>query len=97
VSVDPLGAPTLVAGASFEVPIPPTAFRNVRANAQVILNARQANGAPLPAWIRFDAGRNVLTGIAPAGVSQLAVQVTAIDDLGNRIASTILLRFAGNR
>jgi hypothetical protein len=96
ISVDPINAPTLNAGTTFALTVPQTAFRHVRNDAQISLSANLPDGTPLPNWAVFDTTRNVLSGSAPEGISQLDVEVTAVDEQGNKISAIINLKFSKN-
>jgi hypothetical protein len=96
ISVDPINAPTLNAGTTFALTVPQTAFRHVRNDAQISLSANLPDGTALPNWAVFDTTRNVLSGSAPEGISQLDVEVTAVDEQGNKISAIINLKFSKN-
>jgi hypothetical protein len=93
-SVDAVSTPTLGTGRLFALTVPRTAFRHVRSDAQISLSANLPDGSVLPDWAVFDSTRNMLSGTAPEGISQLAVQVTAVDEQGNQISTIINLTFS---
>jgi hypothetical protein len=94
VSVDPINTPSLDAGEAFEVPVPAEAFRNARSDAQITLSVNLPDGSALPTWVEYDAAAGVLRGTSPGGIAQLDVEVTAVDELGNKISTTINLKFS---
>ena len=94
ISVDTVNAPVLNAGAVFKLTVPQTAFRHVRSDAQITLSAALPDGSALPAWVTFDATRNILSGTAPDGVTQLDVEVTAVDEEGYKISVILNLKFS---
>jgi VCBS repeat-containing protein len=61
--------------------LPQEAFAHTDANAVVKLEARQANGEPLPSWIQFDPASGLFRGTPPDGKpTALDVVVTARDN-----------------
>jgi len=96
ISVDPINPPDLNAGTAFKLTVPQAAFRHVRSDARITLSAASPDGSALPAWATFDATRNILSGTAPAGVAQLDVEVTAVDEEGYQISVILNLTFSKN-
>jgi hypothetical protein len=94
ISVDTINAPVLDAGAVFKLTVPQTAFRHMRSDARITLSAALPDGSALPAWVAFDATRNILSGTAPDGVTQLDVEVTAVDEEGYKISVILNLKFS---
>lgn len=77
-------------GQSFNFTLPDDTFTHTNPNAVVSLSARQANGQPLPSWIRFDPQTGSISGTPPAGIrGNISIQVQARDRQGNEV-STIL-------
>jgi hypothetical protein len=69
--------------------IPAEAFAHTDASAQIRLEARQSNGAPLPGWLQFNQTSGTFSGTPPDGVSAaVEVQVLAHDNQ-SREASVI--------
>ncbi len=69
--------------------IPAEAFAHTDASAQIRLEARQSNGAPLPGWLQFNQTNGTFSGTPPDGVSAaVEVQVLAHDSQ-SREASVI--------
>lgn len=96
ISVDPIKTPTLDTGKAFEVAVPMTPFRHARSDAKITLSANLPDGSALPSWIVFDAAAGVLLGTSPNGITQLDVQLTAVDELGNKISTMINMKFLQN-
>ncbi|MBI2354654.1 MAG: putative Ig domain-containing protein, partial [Deltaproteobacteria bacterium] len=75
------------AGEEATFQLPAGTFRQSDPAATTRMEASQADGTPLPAWIRFDASSGTFSGVAPAGMPQtLDVRVVARDDHGNTAA-----------
>ncbi|MBI0329759.1 DUF4347 domain-containing protein [Burkholderia plantarii] len=51
------------------------------------------DGAPLPAWLHYDAARGVLTGTPPAGVHSVHVTLLVRDAAGNVTRRDVTVRF----
>jgi hypothetical protein len=71
-----------------------TAYRHARSEAQITFRATLPYGSALPAWATFDAARNILSGTAPDGVTQLDIEVTAVDEEGYQISVILKLKFS---
>ncbi|MFH1869181.1 MAG: filamentous hemagglutinin N-terminal domain-containing protein [Pseudomonadota bacterium] len=81
---------TVSGGQSFNFTLPDDTFTHTNPNAVVSLSARQANGQPLPSWMRFDPQTGSISGTPPAGIrGDISIQVQARDRQGNEV-STIL-------
>ncbi|WP_310449086.1 filamentous hemagglutinin N-terminal domain-containing protein [Sulfuritalea sp.] len=81
---------TVSGGQSFNFTLPDDTFTHTNPNAVVSLSARQANGQPLPSWVRFDPQSGSISGTPPAGIrGNISIQVQARDRDGNEV-STIL-------
>ena len=81
---------TVSSGQSFNFTLPDDTFTHTNPNAVVSLSARQANGQPLPSWMRFDPQTGSISGTPPAGIrGDISIQVQARDRQGNEV-STIL-------
>ncbi|MCA8288290.1 DUF4347 domain-containing protein [Burkholderia vietnamiensis] len=52
-----------------------------------------ANGAPLPAWLHYDAQSGVLSGKPPAGVHDVRVTLVLRDAAGNLVRREVTMRF----
>ena len=77
------------AGASFEMALPTGTFLHTDANASVSLEAQQANGSPLPAWLAFDPSSGKFNGQPPPGFSgTLHISVIARDSQGREAVTT---------
>jgi hypothetical protein len=54
------------------------------------VEARQANGAPLPSWLRFDPVTGTFTGKVPAGFQgEITIEIIIRDSKGNRASSNL--------
>ena len=54
------------------------------------MEARQANGQPLPAWLRFDVATGTIAGTPPRGYQgTVSIQFTARDQAGNSVQTRI--------
>ncbi|GAB7534018.1 DUF4347 domain-containing protein [Burkholderia sp. 3C] len=51
-----------------------------------------ANGAPLPAWLHYDATTGVLSGTPPAGVHEVRVTLIQHDAAGNLVRREVVMR-----
>ncbi|MBN3725430.1 DUF4347 domain-containing protein [Burkholderia sp. Ac-20379] len=51
-----------------------------------------ANGAPLPAWLHYDAATGVLSGTPPAGVHEVRVTLIQHDAAGNLVRREVVMR-----
>jgi VCBS repeat-containing protein len=70
-------------GANDSLTVPQDAFAHTDPHAIVILEARLANGAPLPSWLSFDGARGEFAGIPPGGLQgSTEVEVIARDTEG---------------
>jgi hypothetical protein len=74
----------------FIYPIPENTFSHNNSKAIVALEARMADGAPLPEWMAFDSVRKIVSGTAPKGVSgEFKIILIARDQFGGE-ARTVL-------
>jgi hypothetical protein len=72
--------------------VPINAFAHTDASAVVTLEARLADGSPLPGWLRFDGLRGVFSGIPPEGVDEsLEIEVVARDTEGREARTRFTL------
>jgi hypothetical protein len=82
----------LASDGSAALQIPTDAFAHTDPTAIVQLEARLASGAPLPAWLRFDGLRGVLTGIPPENTEEmLEIEVLARDTEGREARARFTL------
>ncbi|MGL4409401.1 MAG: putative Ig domain-containing protein, partial [Zoogloea sp.] len=80
--------------------IPADAFSHSDPNALVSLNATQANGQPLPAWLRFDPATGRFQASPPPGArGTVEIRVSARDNQGHVVSTTFKLKLdtIGNR
>ena len=78
--------------------VPRDAFAHTDPQAMVMLQARLANGAPLPAWLKFDSLRGEFVG-SPPGLEQgtVEVEVIARDTEGREAHAWFTLQFGDLR
>jgi AAA family ATP:ADP antiporter len=91
-----VGAPipdlTCQAGQPVEHHVPADAFVDADPGDVLHLDARLADGRPLPAWLRFDARRRRFFGQPPvAAYEELTITVVASDVDGLEVASSFRL------
>jgi hypothetical protein len=90
----PLGDRVFDTSQSFSFSLPPSTFVYADAGARVTVEMRQANGRPLPGWMRFDPATGTLRGQPPQGFDgTLNVVVIARDNKGREATSQMRLRF----
>ena len=93
ISVRTFGATTIPVDTLFSFTLPKDTFKHADPKAVVVLEARLADGKPLPSWLQFDPGRGRFTGLAPQGVQEIEVRVVARDSTGGEAATKVVLRF----
>lgn len=93
VSVRSFGSTTVPADTLFSFTLPKDTFKHADPKASVVLEARMADGKPLPDWLTFDNGTGRFTGRAPQGVQEIEVRVVARDNTGGEVATKVMLRF----
>jgi hypothetical protein len=92
-AVPDLGDFAAAAGQPLSIFLPASTFMHSDWNAQITVEARQSNGQPLPAWLRFDPATGVFSGRPPAGVSQrLTIEVIARDAEGRMVRTQLDLQ-----
>ena len=68
--------------------LPYDAFVHTRADATILLIAKQADGRPLPAWVQFDAQSGTFQLDPPQGFNEnLQIKVIARDSEGREAAA----------
>ena len=95
VNVRSFGATTIPADSMFSFALPKETFKHAGAKASVVLEARMADGKPLPDWLQFDPGTGRFTGRAPQGIQQIEISVIARDNSGGEATTKVVLRFGG--
>jgi hypothetical protein len=84
--------------ATGNVLLPFDTFVHSRADATVLLQAKLANGAPLPGWISFDPRSGTFTTQPPEDFSgEVVIEVTARDEQGNEVKTQFRLRVGDTR
>jgi hypothetical protein len=78
--------------------VPRDAFAHTDPQAMVMLQARLANGAPLPAWLKFESLRGEFIG-SPPGLEQgtVEVEVIARDTEGREAHALFMLQFGASQ
>jgi hypothetical protein len=72
--------------------VPTDAFAHTDSSVVVHLEARLANGNPLPGWLRFDGLRGVFSGTPPQGAEEtLEVEIIARDTEGREARTQFTL------
>ena len=78
--------------------VPTDAFAHTDPSAVVHLEARLANGNPLPGWLRFDGLRGVFSGTPPQGIGEtLEVEIVARDTEGREARTQFTLEIDAMR
>nr|WP_314706606.1 DUF4347 domain-containing protein [uncultured Comamonas sp.] len=81
------------AGQQVDWQVPPTLFGHSDPLASIQLSMTQADGQPLPAWLKFDARTGKLTGTMPEGFrGELVLRLTARDSQGHAVHTPIKLK-----
>ncbi|MBP4049355.1 DUF4347 domain-containing protein [Chromobacterium violaceum] len=89
-----LGVRPLASGQSFSIALPPATIITRESSANLSIVARQSNGQPLPAWLKFDPGTGRFTGQAPAGWNKpVSIDIRVQDKTGHHGNSHIQLNF----
>ena len=90
------GIPDVVssgAGGAVDFAVPSTAFSHSDGNAVVQLAAQQADGAALPAWLKFDPATGKFSGAPPPGSSgNIAIKVVARDSAGKEAVAVFSIK-----
>lgn len=73
--------------------VPPTMFGHTDPLASVQFAMTQADGRPLPAWLKFDARTGQVSGTMPPGFQgELTLRLTARDSQGHAVSTVIKLK-----
>ncbi|WP_313603677.1 DUF4347 domain-containing protein [Comamonas jiangduensis] len=73
--------------------VPPTMFGHTDPLASVQFAMTQADGRPLPAWLKFDARTGQISGTMPPGFQgELTLRLTARDSQGHAVSTVIKLK-----
>jgi hypothetical protein len=81
------------AGSLFSFTIPKDTFKHADPKASVTLDARNADGGPLPDWLIFEPGLGRFTGRPPEGLRSFNVLVIGRDGSGNEAYTKVTLNF----
>ncbi|HYT46841.1 MAG TPA: VCBS domain-containing protein, partial [Burkholderiales bacterium] len=88
----------LLGGGNDSLAVPQDAFAHTDPHAIVILEARLANGAPLPSWLSFEGTRGEFAGTPPEGLQgSMEVEVIARDTEGREAHAVFVLQVEGLR
>ena len=93
----PVADQSATQGKAFSLVLPSGTFSDpdLDSGDHLTLAASLADGSPLPAWLRFDAGRATFAGTpANADVGDLSIILTGTDTAGASAATTFALRVA---
>lgn len=90
-AVEPLAAIDVDADSQVAFTLPAGTFRHTDTDATVMIDARSADGSPLPAWLNYDPQSGVLSGTAPANEDELTVVFVARDAMGGEATTTLEL------
>lgn len=78
--------------------IPADAFVHSRVDATIKLDARQSDGRPLPAWVRFDAATGAFSYAVPDRTgNDVSIKLTARDSEGREAAAQFRLQIGDKR
>ncbi|MCD4502020.1 Ig-like domain-containing protein [Chromobacterium vaccinii] len=89
-----LGVRPVAAGQSFTIVLPPATIISRESSANLSIVARQSNGQPLPAWLKFDPATGRFSGQAPAGWNKpVSIDIRVQDKTGHHGNSHIQLNF----
>ncbi len=89
---------SVAAGEPLRIALPVDVLSSLNRDGPTTVEVRQANGQPLPSWLRYDPVTGTLVGRAPAGLSQkIAIEVVVRDAKGQRAVSTIEVEVKGSR
>jgi hypothetical protein len=78
--------------------VPADAFAHTDPTAIVYLQARLANGAPLPGWLEFDGLRGLFSGTPPEGLEgNLEIEIVARDNEGREARTRFTLEIEALR
>lgn len=76
-----------------DIVVPRDAFAHGRTDVSVALQARLANGQPLPDWLKFDALTGRFSGEVPSDFAgEINIRLIAIDSAGSRVETTFRIR-----
>jgi YD repeat-containing protein len=85
-----MGTQFIEVGSALAYTVPATAFTDPLGTG-LTYSVSLAGGAPLPAWLSFNAGTHTFVGTAPTSATSYTVAVTAMDALGRTISTTFTL------
>ena len=92
---DAIAAVAATEDSSFAYAVPATAFKDIDAGDALTLSAALSNGAPLPAWLTFDAATGSFSGTPLNNdVGALSVSVSATDAAGTSASQVFALTIA---
>ena len=90
---NPIADAAFAAGSRISVTVPADAFAHSQADAAVALQAAQANGAALPAWLSFNPKTGTFEGTPPPGFKgEVAVKVIARDNQGREAVQSFKIK-----
>ena len=75
-----------------KVQLAPETFIHSASDEKLRLEARSADGTPLPSWVKFDSNTGTFDVTPPAGqAGKLPVSVTAYDTKGNAVSTELMI------
>ncbi|MBP7352984.1 MAG: DUF4347 domain-containing protein [Comamonas sp.] len=93
VLLHPVDAVVADTGRQVDWKVPPTMFGHSDPLASVQFAMTQADGRPLPAWLKFDARTGQVSGTMPPGFQgELTLRLTARDSQGHAVSTTIKIK-----
>ncbi len=93
VLLHPVDAVVADTGRQVDWKVPPTMFGHSDPLANVQFAMTQADGRPLPAWLKFDAHTGQVSGTMPPGFQgELTLRLTARDSQGHAVSTTIKIK-----
>ena len=94
ISVRSFGNLDVPSGTLFSFTLPKDTFKHADPKISVTMDARNADGGPLPGWLNFEPGLGRFTGRPPEGLGGITVLVIARDSSGNEASTKVTLKFA---
>lgn len=93
VLLEPVDAVVASADRQVDWKVPPTMFGHSDPLASMQFAMTQADGRPLPVWLKFDARTGQISGTMPPGFQgELTLRLTARDSQGHAVSTVIKLK-----
>jgi len=85
-----LGSVPLGSGSALVFQLPPATFQHADSSASLVVDVRQADGRPLPSWLRFDPAKGTISGQAPEGFKGVIhIRIVARDAQGHAASTKV--------